>query len=178
MSYCSITQHSTPPVRPCQVKKLHSAAERRDCCCYCLFAGAQMGTHGYVQVTDQYNEGWRSDWVTSDFWHVLNFVFLCVLAFLWRPSASATRFAYSAVEGNCLKTPCLPIRHIEHRGCHAQKIRPHCSGMKQTCMQYTRCASDVFAMFCELCPVADAFHSRNAKASCWAGLLLSSTGVC
>ncbi|KAL3156990.1 hypothetical protein ABBQ38_001244 [Trebouxia sp. C0009 RCD-2024] len=54
----------------------------------------------YTKVTDQYNEGWRWDWVTSDFWHVLNFVFLCVLAFLWRPSASATRFAYSAVEDN------------------------------------------------------------------------------
>ena len=53
----------------------------------------------YVQVTDQYNERWRSDWFTSDFWHILNFVFLCVIAFLWRPSANSTRFAYSALEG-------------------------------------------------------------------------------
>ena len=52
-----------------------------------------------MQVTDQYNERWRSDWFTSDFWHILNLVFLCVLAFLWRPSAGATRFAYSALEG-------------------------------------------------------------------------------
>lgn len=56
-----------------------------------------------MQVTDQYNERWRSDWFTSDFWHILNFVFLCVLAFLWRPSACATRFAYSALEGMPLR---------------------------------------------------------------------------
>lgn len=52
----------------------------------------------YSKVTDQYNERWRTDWITSDFWHILNFVFLCVIAFLWRPSASATRFAYSALD--------------------------------------------------------------------------------
>ncbi len=56
------------------------------------------------QVTDQYNERWRSDWITSDFWHVLNFIFLCVIAFLWRPSAHATRFAYSALDGMYLST--------------------------------------------------------------------------
>lgn len=56
------------------------------------------------QVTDQYNERWRSDWITSDFWHVLNFIFLCVIAFLWRPSAHATRFAYSALDGMYFST--------------------------------------------------------------------------
>lgn len=56
------------------------------------------------QVTDQYNERWRSDWITSDFWHVLNFIFLCVIAFLWRPSAHATRFAYSALDGTYCST--------------------------------------------------------------------------
>lgn len=73
-----------------------------------------MVAHGYTQVTDQYNERWRSDWFTSDFWHILNFVFLCVLAFLWRPSANATRFAYSAVEGMPLSEGCgLSILHVD-----------------------------------------------------------------
>ena len=69
-----------------------------------------------MQVTDQYNERWRLDWFTSDFWHILNFVFLCVLAFLWRPSASATRFAYSALEG-------MRLLH-EAVSCYAAKFDP------------------------------------------------------
>lgn len=52
----------------------------------------------YSKVADQYNEHWRTHWVTSDFWHVLNFAFLCVIAFLWRPSANAQRFAYSELD--------------------------------------------------------------------------------
>ena len=60
---------------------------------------AQSLKYTACQVTDQYNERWRTDWITSDFWHILNFTFLCVIAFLWRPSASATRFAYSALDG-------------------------------------------------------------------------------
>ena len=55
-----------------------------------------------LQVADQYNEHWRTDWVTSDFWHVLNFAFLCVIAFLWRPSVNAQRFAYSELDGKVL----------------------------------------------------------------------------
>lgn len=34
--------------------------------------------------------------------------------------------------------------------------------MKQTCMRYTICAFDVFAMICEMCPVAS--HCNSAKA--------------
>lgn len=71
-----------------------------------------------MQVTDQYNERWRSDWFTADFWHILNFVFLCVLAFLWRPSASATRFAYSALEGTQTSEGFIPAR------CHAWLKHP------------------------------------------------------
>lgn len=51
------------------------------------------------QVTDQYNEKWRYDWVTSDFWYVLNFGFLCAICFLFRPSFNSTRYAYSELEG-------------------------------------------------------------------------------
>jgi len=72
----------------------------------------------YVQVVDQYNERWRSDWITSDFWHILNFVFLCVIAFLWRPSASATRFAYSALDG----TYSLPFQYVCTQCFHIQAL--------------------------------------------------------
>ena len=79
------------------------------------------------QVTDQYNERWRSDWITSDFWHVLNFIFLCVIAFLWRPSAHATRFAYSALDGMCFSTCSLvklfglTMLHFSDRICSMSK---------------------------------------------------------
>lgn len=49
----------------------------------------------YSKVTDQYNEHWQWDWITSDFWHILNLVFLCVLCFLFRPSPLSTRFSYT-----------------------------------------------------------------------------------
>ena len=53
----------------------------------------------YFKVTDQYNEKWQFDWITNDFWHILNFVFLSIICFLWAPSAAATRYAYSELEG-------------------------------------------------------------------------------
>lgn len=53
----------------------------------------------YYKVTDQYNERWQSDWIASDFWYILNFVFLTVMCALFRPSNYATRFAYTEVEG-------------------------------------------------------------------------------
>ena len=56
----------------------------------------------YFKVTDQYNEKWQFDWITNDFWHILNFVFLCIICFLWAPSAAATRYAYSELDGASL----------------------------------------------------------------------------
>lgn len=53
----------------------------------------------YFKVTDQYNEKWQSDWITTDFWHILHYVFLCVICWLWAPSTNATRFAYSELDG-------------------------------------------------------------------------------
>lgn len=53
----------------------------------------------YYKVTDQYNEHWQWDWITSDFWHILNLVFLCVLCFLFRPSPLSTRFSYTDSSG-------------------------------------------------------------------------------
>lgn len=51
-------------------------------------------------MTDQYNEKWQYDWITGDFWYVLNFVFLCAICFLFRPSFNSTRYAYSELEGD------------------------------------------------------------------------------
>lgn len=53
----------------------------------------------YFKVTDQYNEHWQFDWITADFWHVLNFVFLGALCFLFRPSPLSTRFSYTDLDG-------------------------------------------------------------------------------
>lgn len=60
-----------------------------------------------MQVTDQYNEKWQWDWITSDFWYTLNFVFLVVICFLFRPSFNSTRYAYSELEGAPLHTECV-----------------------------------------------------------------------
>jgi len=56
----------------------------------------------YFKVTDQFNEHWRLDWITSDFWHILNFVFLCGLCLLFRPSPLSTRFSYTDTDGELL----------------------------------------------------------------------------
>ena len=53
----------------------------------------------YFKVTDQYNEHWQYDWITSDFWHLMNYVFLCALCFLFRPSPLSTRFSYTDLDG-------------------------------------------------------------------------------
>ena len=47
------------------------------------------------QVTDPYNERWRFDWITGAFWVALDFAFTAAVAVMFRPSAAATRFAYS-----------------------------------------------------------------------------------
>lgn len=59
----------------------------------------------YVRVTDQYNEKWQYDWIMGDFWYILNFVFLVIIAFLFRPSATSTSYAYSELEGAIATRP-------------------------------------------------------------------------
>eukprot|EP00884_Botryococcus_braunii_P004856 jgi/Botrbrau1/14371/Bobra.0014s0026.1 len=53
----------------------------------------------YVRVTDPANEKWQYDWILGDFWYMLNFFFLIIIAFLFRPSATSTSYAYSELEG-------------------------------------------------------------------------------
>jgi len=55
--------------------------------------------HSSPQVTDPYNERWRFDWITGAFWVALDFAFTAAVAVMFRPSAAATRFAYSDADG-------------------------------------------------------------------------------
>jgi len=44
-----------------------------------------VGYEMWFKVTDAFNEKWEADWLTSAFWHVLNFALTVVICFLWRP---------------------------------------------------------------------------------------------
>lgn len=70
-----------------------------DMCIYVACIAIELFRYCHVQVTDQYNEKWQWDWITSDFWYALNFVFLVVICYLFRPSFNSTRYAYSELEG-------------------------------------------------------------------------------
>lgn len=70
---------------------------------------AWMAYEMYFKVTDQYNEHWKSDWITSDFWHILNFIFLAVLCFLFRPSPLSTRFSYTDTDGMFFLSLDIPL---------------------------------------------------------------------
>lgn len=60
---------------------------------------AWIGYEMYFKVTDQFNERWQSDWITSSFWHILTFLLLCIICILWSPSQSSTRYAFSEDQG-------------------------------------------------------------------------------
>eukprot|EP00271_Cylindrocystis_brebissonii_P009131 TRINITY_DN23798_c0_g1_i1.p1 TRINITY_DN23798_c0_g1~~TRINITY_DN23798_c0_g1_i1.p1 ORF type:complete len:527 (-),score=95.10 TRINITY_DN23798_c0_g1_i1:937-2517(-) len=60
---------------------------------------AWIGYEMYFKVSDQFNERWQSDWITSAFWHILTFVLLSVICILWAPSQNATRYAFSEDQG-------------------------------------------------------------------------------
>ncbi|KAG8471420.1 hypothetical protein CXB51_036408 [Gossypium anomalum] len=49
----------------------------------------------YFKATDPFNERWQSAWIITAFWDILSFVLLCVICYLWAPSQSSQRFAYS-----------------------------------------------------------------------------------
>eukprot|EP00245_Coleochaete_scutata_P015196 TRINITY_DN6678_c0_g1_i1.p1 TRINITY_DN6678_c0_g1~~TRINITY_DN6678_c0_g1_i1.p1 ORF type:complete len:547 (-),score=115.02 TRINITY_DN6678_c0_g1_i1:697-2337(-) len=60
---------------------------------------AWIGYEMYLKVFDRFNERWQSDWITLAFWHVLTFVMLCIICYLWAPSQNSTRYAYSEEVG-------------------------------------------------------------------------------
>ncbi|EXB97284.1 Transmembrane protein 87A [Morus notabilis] len=49
----------------------------------------------YFKATDPFNERWQSAWIITAFWDVLAFSLLCVICYLWAPSQSSQRYAYS-----------------------------------------------------------------------------------
>ncbi|XVF45732.1 hypothetical protein PTKIN_Ptkin02bG0230100 [Pterospermum kingtungense] len=49
----------------------------------------------YFKATDPFNERWQSAWIITAFWDILSFALLCVICYLWAPSHSSQRYAYS-----------------------------------------------------------------------------------
>ncbi|XP_030459134.1 uncharacterized protein LOC115679637 [Syzygium oleosum] len=60
---------------------------------------AWIGYEFYFKATDPYNERWRSAWIITAFWDILAFALLCVICYLWAPSQSSQRYAYSDQAG-------------------------------------------------------------------------------
>ncbi|XP_042499413.1 transmembrane protein 87B-like [Macadamia integrifolia] len=56
---------------------------------------AWIGYEVYFKATDPFSEWWQSAWIITAFWDVLAFALLCVICYLWGPSQSSQRYAYS-----------------------------------------------------------------------------------
>ncbi|XP_076893505.1 uncharacterized protein LOC143545507 [Bidens hawaiensis] len=54
-----------------------------------------IGYEVYFKATDPFNERWQSGWIITSFWDILAFALLCVICYLWTPSQSSQRYAYS-----------------------------------------------------------------------------------
>ncbi|CAM8944944.1 unnamed protein product [Rhodiola kirilowii] len=60
---------------------------------------AWIGYEVYFKATDPFNERWQSAWIITAFWDILAFVLLSVICYLWAPSQSSQRYAYSEEKG-------------------------------------------------------------------------------
>ncbi|XP_043713628.1 transmembrane protein 87A-like isoform X1 [Telopea speciosissima] len=60
---------------------------------------AWIGYEVYFKATDPFSEWWQSAWIITAFWDVLAFALLCVICYLWGPSQSSQRYAYSEEVG-------------------------------------------------------------------------------
>ncbi|WJX26246.1 hypothetical protein P8452_15197 [Trifolium repens] len=58
-----------------------------------------IGYEVYFKATDPFNERWQSAWFITAFWDILAFALLCVICYLWAPSQSSQRYAYSEEVG-------------------------------------------------------------------------------
>lgn len=58
-----------------------------------------IGYEVYFKATDPFNERWQSAWIITAFWDILAFGLLCVICYLWAPSQSSQRYAYSDEKG-------------------------------------------------------------------------------
>lgn len=61
---------------------------------------AWIGYEVYFKATDPFNERWQRGWIISAFWDILALLLLCVICYLWAPSQSSQRYAYSDEKGN------------------------------------------------------------------------------
>jgi hypothetical protein len=60
---------------------------------------AWIGYEVYFKATDPFNERWQSGWIITAFWDILSFALVCVICFLWAPSQTSQRYAYSEEKG-------------------------------------------------------------------------------
>lgn len=58
-----------------------------------------IGYEVYFKATDPFNERWQSAWIITAFWDILAFAMLSVICYLWAPSQSSQRYAYSEEMG-------------------------------------------------------------------------------
>ncbi|XP_009403989.2 uncharacterized protein LOC103987419 [Musa acuminata AAA Group] len=59
-----------------------------------------IGYEVYFKATDPFSERWQSAWIITAFWDILSLVLLCVMCYLWAPSQSSQRYAYSGEAGD------------------------------------------------------------------------------
>ncbi|XP_054779224.1 uncharacterized protein LOC129287096 [Prosopis cineraria] len=59
-----------------------------------------IGYELYFKATDPFNERWQSAWIITAFWDILAFSLLFVICYLWAPSQSSQRYAYSEEVGD------------------------------------------------------------------------------
>ncbi|RVW81041.1 Transmembrane protein 87B [Vitis vinifera] len=66
---------------------------------YCTREATLWKIMVYFKATDPFNERWQSAWIITAFWDILAFGLLCVICYLWAPSQSSQRYAYSDEKG-------------------------------------------------------------------------------
>ncbi|KAM7482219.1 hypothetical protein LguiB_006802 [Lonicera macranthoides] len=60
---------------------------------------AWIGYEVYFKATDPFNERWQGAWIITAFWDILALALLFVICYLWAPSQSSQRYAYSEEKG-------------------------------------------------------------------------------
>ncbi|KAL3814467.1 hypothetical protein ACJIZ3_015735 [Penstemon smallii] len=79
-----------------------------------IFSVLWIGYEVYFKASDPFNERWQSAWIITAFWDILALALLCVICYLWAPSQSSQRYAYSdkgeeideeETESLCRETP-------------------------------------------------------------------------
>ncbi|KAJ6804372.1 transmembrane protein 87B-like [Iris pallida] len=58
-----------------------------------------IGYEVFFKATDPFSERWQSAWIITAFWDILALGLLCVMCYLWAPSQSSQRYAYSSEVG-------------------------------------------------------------------------------